>query len=161
MSLSDLPEHLRSLIQRYVDILSKPGLWLQGLTTREPDDKMIEVAIVSIEEVFDWKEYQRRCINEKKYRDNKSAGSSRGKSKKSRAEIKEELRLREQENKKRATQRAMRIKEQEAREAELEKVVSEAAKRKAARNAVNNYDDRENDDILSSLDHYFDEDKKD
>ena len=32
------------------------------LTTREPDNKMIEVAIASVEEVFDWREYQRRCI---------------------------------------------------------------------------------------------------
>lgn len=37
--------------------LSKPGLWLQNLTTKEPDDGMIEVAIVSVEAVFDWKSY--------------------------------------------------------------------------------------------------------
>ncbi|WP_455715396.1 DUF1385 domain-containing protein [Anaerosporobacter sp.] len=42
---------------KIVDILSKPGLWLQGLTTREPDDDMIEVAIKSVEAVFDWKAY--------------------------------------------------------------------------------------------------------
>ena len=40
--------------------LSKPGLLLQRLTTREPDDAMIEVAIASVEAVFDWREYQRR-----------------------------------------------------------------------------------------------------
>lgn len=40
-----------------VTILSKPGLWLQNLTTREPDDSMIEVAIASVEAVFDWKLY--------------------------------------------------------------------------------------------------------
>lgn len=40
-----------------VNILSKPGLWLQGLTTKEPDDAMIEVAIKSVEAVFDWREY--------------------------------------------------------------------------------------------------------
>lgn len=40
---------------KLVHILSKPGLWLQGLTTREPDDAMIEVAIQSVETVFDWK----------------------------------------------------------------------------------------------------------
>lgn len=40
-----------------VCILSKPGLWLQGLTTKEPDDSMIEVAIRAVEEVFDWKTY--------------------------------------------------------------------------------------------------------
>ncbi len=39
------------------DILSKPGLWLQKLTTAEPSDDMIEVAIASVEAVFDWKDY--------------------------------------------------------------------------------------------------------
>ena len=38
--------------------ISKPGLWLQRLTTREPDDGMIEVAIASVEAVFDWRAYQ-------------------------------------------------------------------------------------------------------
>lgn len=42
-----------------VSILSKPGLWLQGLTTKEPDDEMIEVGIASVEAVFDWKAYLR------------------------------------------------------------------------------------------------------
>jgi uncharacterized protein YqhQ len=40
-----------------VNILSKPGLWLQNLTTREPDEDMIEVGIASVEAVFDWKTY--------------------------------------------------------------------------------------------------------
>lgn len=39
------------------NILSKPGMWLQGLTTAEPDDQMIEVAIASVEAVFDWKAF--------------------------------------------------------------------------------------------------------
>lgn len=42
-----------------VCILSKPGLWLQGLTTKEPDDEMIEVGIAAVEAVFDWKAYLR------------------------------------------------------------------------------------------------------
>lgn len=41
----------------FVNILSAPGLLLQKLTTREPEDEMIEVAIKSVEAVFDWKEY--------------------------------------------------------------------------------------------------------
>ncbi len=40
-----------------VNLLSKPGLWMQNITTREPDDAMIEVAIKSVEAVFDWKSY--------------------------------------------------------------------------------------------------------
>ena len=39
------------------NVLSAPGLWVQRLTTREPDDSMIEVAIKSVEGVIDWKEY--------------------------------------------------------------------------------------------------------
>ena len=42
-----------------VNLLSKPGMWLQNLTTTEPDDSMIEVAIQAVEAVFDWKEYQK------------------------------------------------------------------------------------------------------
>ena len=41
----------------FVELLSKPGLALQNLTTKEPEDDMIEVAIRAVEEVFDWKEY--------------------------------------------------------------------------------------------------------
>lgn len=40
-----------------IALLSKPGLWLQGLTTKEPEDEMIEAAIASVEAVFDWRAY--------------------------------------------------------------------------------------------------------
>ena len=40
-----------------VNFLSKPGMWMQNLTTKEPDDSMIEVAIVAVNSVFDWKAY--------------------------------------------------------------------------------------------------------
>ena len=40
-----------------MDIISRPGMWMQGLTTKEPDDSMIQVAIAAVEEVFDWKKY--------------------------------------------------------------------------------------------------------
>lgn len=40
-----------------VRILSAPGMLIQRMTTKEPDDKMIEVAIASVEAVFDWKQY--------------------------------------------------------------------------------------------------------
>lgn len=43
-----------------VNLLSKPGLALQKLTTREPDDDMIEVGIASVEAVFDWKAFQEK-----------------------------------------------------------------------------------------------------
>lgn len=40
-----------------VNLLSKPGLMLQKITTREPEDSMIEVGIASVEAVFDWRGY--------------------------------------------------------------------------------------------------------
>ncbi len=42
---------------KVIGLLSKPGMMLQKLTTREPDDDMIEVGIASVEAVFDWKAY--------------------------------------------------------------------------------------------------------
>ena len=44
--------------------VSKPGLMLQKLTTKEPEDDMIEVAILAVEAVFDWKEYQKETFKE-------------------------------------------------------------------------------------------------
>ena len=41
-----------------VNFFSKPGLAIQRLTTKEPDDDMIEVAIRAVEAVFDWKKYE-------------------------------------------------------------------------------------------------------
>ncbi len=49
----------------FVKIFSKPGLWLQGMTTKEPTDDMLEVAIASVEAVFDWKEFQGKGQEEK------------------------------------------------------------------------------------------------
>lgn len=47
--------------------LSRPGMWLQKLTTREPDENMVEVAIKAVEEVFDWeaflKEYYQTSLD--------------------------------------------------------------------------------------------------
>ena len=42
---------------KIMDLVSRPGMWMQGLTTTEPDDDMIEVAIAAVEAVFDWKGY--------------------------------------------------------------------------------------------------------
>ncbi len=40
-----------------INAISKPGLALQHMTTKEPDDDMIEVGIASVEAVFDWRSY--------------------------------------------------------------------------------------------------------
>lgn len=49
---------------KLMDLVSKPGLLMQGLTTTEPDDSMIEVAIAATEAVFDWKAYLRENFPE-------------------------------------------------------------------------------------------------
>ena len=41
-----------------INLLSRPGLAIQKLTTKEPDDSMIEVAIQAGEAVFDWRAYE-------------------------------------------------------------------------------------------------------
>ena len=46
----------------FVNFLSKPGMWVQNMTTKEPDDSMIEVGIRAVEEVFDWKTWQRENL---------------------------------------------------------------------------------------------------
>ena len=43
-------------------IISAPGMLLQRLTTKEPDESMAEVAIKSVEAVFDWKGYLRETF---------------------------------------------------------------------------------------------------
>ena len=47
-----------------VNLLSKPGMWMQNMTTKEPDDAMIEVAIQAVETVFDWRAYLRENFPE-------------------------------------------------------------------------------------------------
>lgn len=41
----------------FVRIISAPGMWIQKMTTKEPDREMAEVAIAAVEAVFDWKSY--------------------------------------------------------------------------------------------------------
>ncbi|MCH5274742.1 MAG: DUF1385 domain-containing protein [Lachnospiraceae bacterium] len=41
----------------FVRLLSAPGMWIQRLTTKEPTKDMVEVAIASVEAVFDWRKY--------------------------------------------------------------------------------------------------------
>ena len=49
---------------KFVDLIAKPGLLMQGLTTKEPTPDMVEVAIKAVEEVFDWKAYLRENFPE-------------------------------------------------------------------------------------------------
>ncbi len=68
-----------------INILSKPGLWMQSLTTKEPDDSMIEIAIQSVDAVFDWRAFLETYNTEKKATvkdraasENKSHGRDQG-----------------------------------------------------------------------------------
>ncbi|MBQ7175235.1 MAG: DUF1385 domain-containing protein [Lachnospiraceae bacterium] len=47
-----------------INLLSRPGLMMQKLTTYEPDDSMIEVAIRAVEAVFDWQTYEKETFPE-------------------------------------------------------------------------------------------------
>ena len=46
----------------FIDLLSKPGMWVQKMTTKEPEDDMIEVGIRAVEEVFDWQTWQKENL---------------------------------------------------------------------------------------------------
>ena len=145
-------------------ILSRPGMWLQRLTTREPDDAMIEVAIASVEAVFDWKEYQSRVLamekSKKRRRREKTASKPERErdNKKTRAQIAEELRKREEANAKRANERARQIKERELREAEVSRRADEAAKRHAERKTMSKLVNEIEDGELDNLDRFFNDD---
>ena len=45
-----------------INLLSRPGIWVQNMTTKEPDDSMIEVGIRAVEEVFDWRTWQKENL---------------------------------------------------------------------------------------------------
>lgn len=45
------------------NVFSKPGLWVQKLTTKEPTPDMVEVAIKAVEGVLDWREYLKEQEN--------------------------------------------------------------------------------------------------
>ena len=54
---------------KIIGLLSKPGMWLQNLTTIEPEDDMIEVGIASVEAIFDWKKYLAENFNVEEQKD--------------------------------------------------------------------------------------------
>lgn len=71
---------------KIIGFLSKPGLWLQALTTREPSDDMIKVAVASVEAVFDWEAYLEENFGKKVRKKN---GKKKGKNGKGKQQIKE------------------------------------------------------------------------
>ncbi len=124
---------------RIVAVLSKPGLLMQGLTTKEPDDSMIEVAIASVEAVFDWQEYLADNGVKKK------ASSGRRKDKivsfQEAAEAKESSPVRKDPETAAAQEAEERRSRQKARVRTGSMLMEE--------------DDEEEDEILRALDKYF------
>ncbi len=47
----------RAADNKFLWVISRPGMWVQRLTVKEPDDSMIEVGIASVEAIFDWRSF--------------------------------------------------------------------------------------------------------
>ena len=54
-------------------ILFIPGMWMQGLTTKEPDAEEVEVAIAAVEKVFDWRAFQKEHFSENVHAGNQTS----------------------------------------------------------------------------------------
>lgn len=145
---------------KIMNILSRPGMWMQSLTTKEPDDSMIEVAIASVEAVFDWKKYQE---------EEKEIEKEMKKIKKDLAataevvnrHVKEDLSKNKSEEKKEIKNNKSEVKA--AKKAENSRTVTaarharekELADQKAHSDGINILDDEEDDEILRALDKFF------
>ena len=68
MNLSGWQEAVTTRLFRY---FQNQDCALQRLTTKEPDHSMIEVAIASVEGVFDWREYLEDLIKGNKTKMNR------------------------------------------------------------------------------------------
>ena len=106
--------------------ISKPGFALQKLTTREPDDSMIEVAIASVEAVYDWKPFV------EKVRKDQAAAERRAAKEAAKAE---EAAKKAAELKKLAEKKAAEFEAAEKKKAE-EKKAAAAARTEAGRLAA-------------------------
>lgn len=60
----------------FIRVISAPGMWMQRLTTKEPDDSMIEVAIASVEAVFDWQAYLAENFKKSGKKNKKKSGKN-------------------------------------------------------------------------------------
>ena len=159
-----------------INVLSRPGMWLQGMTTKEPDESMIEVAIASINAVFDWEKYQRENFKGSKAKrgsQQNSSGKGTGKKKskekkKSRSEVAADIARREAQYKeRREKEEARREKDAEAErllQEQLKAAKERKEKRMAKEKAMKEKEERlkessvdeEHDEILDRLDRFFD-----
>lgn len=149
------------------NILSKPGLWLQRLTTREPDDAMIEVAIQSVEAVFDWRGFLEKNKKGKKSSRNKNAGQNKKNSKKDNSTknstdkatvstTKTSTKNSKEESKKADTSVNSNTVKKQNKQNEKARVEIALTVEKASRVSPKDLlDDEEDDEILRALDRYL------
>lgn len=57
-------------------LLFIPGMWMQGLTTKEPERDEVEVAIAAVERVFDWRAFQEKAFPKKVVSEQTSSGNA-------------------------------------------------------------------------------------
>lgn len=136
---------------KLVNIISKPGLWLQALTTKEPDDDMIEVAIKSVEAVFDWQAFLAEEKNEKKQNENQE--ENRAAENHNRDITSDNSKKVYYINRGMNVRSARRKTAADDKMAAWEEYVAEAEKRVVAPRVDN---DEEDDEILRALDKYLD-----
>lgn len=127
-----------------ISVLSKPGLWLQSLTTREPEDAMLEVAISSVDAVFDWKKFLAEKAEEEKsaVKREKAAKDANRKESGRKEPVKREA------DKKKEVKR-----ETSASKAKGEKITDAGFE-------VVDMNDEDDDEILQALDRYFEDPTK-
>lgn len=123
------------------NVLSKPGLWLQGLTTSEPDDSMIEVAIASVDAVFDWKGFVAENSNEDSEKEEKIIIEEKPET----AAVQEQT----------ATEATAKTEEQMAAETLVRTEETAAAEEPGIEILAIDDEDEEDDEILNALDRYF------
>ena len=145
-----------------VNIISKPGLWMQRLTTMEPDDAMIEVAIKSVEAVFDW-----RAFLEDYKESTAKVKPNSSKKQKSNENMKAEKVARTASNRAKATNESYAANNNDKSEtaAAKEKTAHDIKRRAnvtpiSVKKAVVDNNSDEDDEILLALDKYFDNGSK-
>ena len=133
---------------KFVVAISKPGFALQKLTTREPDDSMIEVAIASVEAVYDWKPFVEQVRKDQAAAERLAAKNAAKAEQAAKAEAErkavaekkaeEQKRAAQQEAERKASEKAALAEEKKAKAAELaaEKEAAKAAKAEAERLAA-------------------------
>ena len=149
----------------FVNILSRPGMWLQALTTREPDDSMIEVAMASVEAVFDWQSFIQKETNKKSRKNNKNQSKVRNEEKKKEEVAAMELAAtKEGKEEVTAQEKPMEVDISQLFDIKLsgepKEIKHGRAPKKdpmpsATKAVASSKDDEEDDDILSALDMYF------